>query len=118
MWQIEVKHGSLYPRDEHGALGMLLGVDTDDGERVTLIVDPEWLRMLIDGIENGHDMGLMEVPASVSLPIALRGWDDDWDDDERAEAGHMHWLFRTAGCDWPLLKRVVDLLEGFEQQDG
>jgi len=28
----------------------------------------------------------------------------------------MHWLFRTAGWDWPLLKRVIDLLEGFEQQ--
>jgi hypothetical protein len=116
MWQIEVKHGSFCPRDECSALGLLLGVDTDDGERVTLMVDPEWLRILIGGIDNGHDMGLMEVPASVSLPIALQGWNEEWDDGERQEAGHMHWLFRAAGWEWPLLKEVVDLLEGLEEQ--
>jgi hypothetical protein len=118
VWQIEVKHGSFYPRGERGALGLLLGVDTDDGERVTLVVDPEWLRMLIDGIDNGHDIGLMEVPASVSLPIALQGWDEECDDGERDEAGHVHWLFRSAGWDWPLLRKVVDLLEGLEDQEG
>ncbi len=111
-------HGSLFPQDEHGALGLLFGVDSDDGERVTLVVDPEWLRMLIDGIDNGHEMGLMAVPPSVSLPIALQGWDGDWDDGEREEAEHMHWLFRTAGYDWLLLKKVVDLLEGFEETHG
>jgi hypothetical protein len=116
VWQIEVMHGSFFPDDEPGALGMVFGIDNDDDQRVTLIVDPEWLRMLIDGIENGHDVGLVEVPASVSLPIALQGWDEEWGDEELAEAGHMHWLFRTAGWDWPLLKRVIDLLEGFEQQ--
>ena len=117
MWQIEVMHGSFFPSDERGALGLLFGVDTDDGERVTLVVDPEWLRTLLAGIDNGHDMGRMQVPASVSLPIALQGWDDDWDDDERDEAHHMHWLFRAAGWDWPLLRKVVDLLEGLEDQE-
>ena len=36
--------------------------------------------------------------------------------DERDEAHHMHWLFRSAGWDWPLLRKVVDLLEGLEDQ--
>ena len=40
----------------------------------------------------------------------------DLDDDERAEIDHMHWLYRSAGWDWPLLKKVVDLLEGLEEQ--
>ena len=116
MWHVEVMHGSFYPRDERGALGVLLGVDSDDDQRVALVVDPEWLRMLMDGIDNGHEMGRLEVPASVSLPIALQGWDDDWDDDERAEIDHVHWLYRSAGWDWPLLKKVVDLLEGLDDQ--
>lgn len=115
MWEIEVKHGALFPQDERGALGLLFGVDSDDGERVTLVVDPEWLRMLLEGIENGHELGRLPVPPEVSLPIAARGWDDDWEDDERQEMGHMHWLFREAGWDWELLKKVVDVLQGFEE---
>lgn len=118
MWNVEVMHGSFYPEDQAGALGLLFGVDSDDEERVTLVVDPEWLRMLMDGIDNGHDMGLMAVPPSVSLPIALQGWDDDWDDGEREEVNHMHWLFRSAGWDWPLMRKVVDMLEGLEDQTG
>ncbi len=47
MWNVEVMHGSFYPEDEAGALGLLFGVDSDDEERVTLVVDPEWLRMTI-----------------------------------------------------------------------
>ena len=47
MWLVEVMHGSFYPRDERGALGVLLGVDSDDKQRVALVVDPEWLRMLM-----------------------------------------------------------------------
>jgi hypothetical protein len=118
MWQIEVMHGSFFPSDERGALGLLFGVDSDDESRVALIVDPEWLRTLLAGIDNGHDMGRMQVPASVSLPIALQGWDDDWDEGEQEEIDHMHWLFRSAGWDWPLLRKVVDLLEGLEDQEG
>jgi hypothetical protein len=117
MWHIEVVHGSFYPDDEPGALGVLFGVDSDDESRVALIVDPEWLRTLLAGIENGHDMGRMQVPPSVSLPVALQGWDDDWDEGEHEEIDHMHWLFRSAGWDWPLLRKVVDLLEGLEDQE-
>lgn len=116
MWRIEVMHGTFYPRDERGALGLLFGVDTDDDRRVTLVVDPEWLRTLIAGIDNGHDMGRMSIPSSVSLPVALGGWDDAWDKTDRAQAAHLHWLFHSAGWDWPLFKRVIDLLEGLEEQ--
>lgn len=114
-----MKHGTLFPADQPGALGLLFGVSTEDAcDRMTLVVDPEWLRTLLAGIADGHDLGRMPVPASVSLPIAVQGWDDDWDGEEHEELGHMHWLFRQAGWDWPLLARVVDLLEGFEEQHG
>lgn len=29
----------------------------------------------------------------------------------------MHWLFRSAGWDWPLMRKVVDMLEGLEDQE-
>lgn len=91
-------------------------MDADDDKRVALIVDPDWLRMLLAGIDNGHEIGRIEVPASVGLPIAPQGWDDDWDGGEHHEAQHMHWLYRSARWDWPLPKKVVDLLEGLDEQ--
>lgn len=115
MWSIEVKHGALYPADEPGALGLLFGIDEDDGERIAVVVDPEWLRMLMAAIDAGHDMGRLEIPEGVMLPIAASGWDDEWGDEERTEMDHMVWLFREAGHEWGRLRAAVDALTGFRQ---
>lgn len=73
MWSIEWTHGGLYPSDEPAALGPLFAIDLDDGERVTVVADPEWLRTLMEAIDNGVDMGSLEIPEDVMLPIAGRG---------------------------------------------
>ena len=114
MWNIEVKHGLLYPTDEPGALGLLLAIDEDD-ERVAVVADPEWLRMLLKGIEDGADMGLLEIPEGVMLPIAGRGWEEDWGDEERAQMDHMLWLFRESGHDWARMRGAIDVLTEFRQ---
>ena len=115
MWSIEVKHGLLFPADEPGAIGVLLGIDRDDGERISVVVDPEWLRTLLAAIASGADMGCLDIPDRVMLPIAGRGWDGDWTAAERDEMGHMHWLFLQAECDWARLRAAVDVLTGFRQ---
>jgi len=114
MWNIEVKHGLLYPTDEPGALGLLLAIDEDD-ERVAVVADPEWLRMLMKAIEDGADMGLLEIPEGVMLPIAATGWAEEWDDAGRAEMDHMLWLFRESGHDWARTRQAIDVLTGFRQ---
>ncbi len=111
MRHIEVMHGGLFPGDEHGALGLLYGADRDGGDRVTLVADPDWVRMLLAGIGNGHDLGGIAVPQAVSLPLAAQGWDDEWDDEEAGELRHLHWLYRRVGGDWPRLMRVVALMQ-------
>jgi len=112
---IEVKHGGLYPSDEPAALGLLFAIDRDDGERVTVVADPEWLRTLMEAIDNGFDMGSLEIPEDVMLPIAGRGWEEDWGDEERTQMGHMLWLFGEAGHDWTRLRAAVDALTGLRQ---
>ena len=116
MWSIEVKHGLMFPADEPGAIGVLLGIDRDDGERISVVVDPEWLRTLLAAIASGADMGRLDIPDRVMLPIAGRGWDDDWTAAERDEIGHMRWLFLQAECDWARLRAAVDVLTGFRQE--
>ena len=115
MWRIEVKHGALFPFDEPGAIGLLFGIDLDDGERITVVVDPEWLRLLLAAIDGGADVRHMEIPEDVMLPIAGRGWDDDWGEMERTEMTHMHWLFREVEFDWQRMRSAVDVLTGFRQ---
>jgi hypothetical protein len=112
---VEVRHGALYPDDEPGAIGLLFAVDLDDGERVTVVVDPEWLRTLLSGIGAGADLGWLKVPEEVMLPIAAGGWDDDWDHTGRAEMDRMGWLFNEAGRDWARLRQAVDVLTGLEE---
>ena len=90
-----------------------LFLEGTDGERVTVVADPEWLRTLMEAIDNGFDMGSLEIPEDVMLPIAGRGWEEDWGDEERTQMGHMLWLFGEAGHDWTRLRAAVDALTGF-----
>ena len=50
MWSIEETQGALYPTDEPGALGLLFAIDLNDGERVTAVADPEWMRTAVDAL--------------------------------------------------------------------
>jgi hypothetical protein len=76
MHDVEAKNGALYPQDEPGAIGLLFAVDLEDGDRVTVVVDPEWLRTLLSGIDAGADLGCLKVPEEVMLPTANgMGWD-------------------------------------------
>ena len=113
MWSIEIKHGALWPEDRPGALGLLFGIDDDDGDRIAVVTDPDWLRMLLEAMESGADMARLPVPPEVMLPIAARGWDDDWGDEERAEMDHMLWLFTQAEHDWGRFRAAVDAVTGF-----
>lgn len=113
MWSIEIKHGALWPADEPGAIGLLFGIDEDDGERIAVVTDPEWLRMLMEAIDGGADMGRLDIPREVMLPIAARGWDDDWGDEERAEMDHMVWLFKQADFEWGRFRAAVDAVTGY-----
>ena len=113
MWSIEIKHGTLWPDDRPGALGLLFGIDDDDGDRIAVVTAPDWLRMLLEAMESGADMARLPVPPEVMLPIAARGWDDDWGDEERAEMDHMLWLFTQAEHDWGRFRAAVDAVTGY-----
>ena len=113
VWSIEIKHGALWPEDRPGALGLLFGIDDDDGERIAVVTDPDWLRMLLGAMDAGADMARLPVPREVMLPIAATGWDDDWGVEERAEMDHMLWLFTQAEHDWVRFRAAVDAVTGY-----
>lgn len=65
-----------YWPDEDGPLGLLLCEDAE-GNRLTVVVEGGWLRLLeLDArvLEAGLDM-----PDEARFPVEASGWPDDWD---------------------------------------
>lgn len=97
----------LFPSDEDpGALGLLLAED-GEGARLSVVVDPEWVRTALAGVDAGANLALMEVPEEARLPIAASGWPEDWDDQDQAQVFEMSERLKAAAS-WARLRQELD----------
>lgn len=60
------------------AVGLLFCEVQPEGYRITVAVEPDYLRMFVAGVEAGADLSGLDMSAAPVIPHALPDWPDEW----------------------------------------
>ena len=101
------------PDAEH-RMGVLMVVD-DDGERLTLLCDPEWLDLwrTLDPVAR-REVGM---PDAAMLPALFPGWPDEWSEGAASYVTHLTEMLAVEDDFTAYRERYIELLADLYEDD-